>query len=568
MSTNRARGAIGLAVLSVFSLLTASGTAVHAAHPGINAGLTYPVTDGIRVDPVVGTPYDLLVPGATDIAWTPDGRFLAFALPGGETPGIHIVDSAGCAVQRVTTDPGDRAPNFDGFNLYFTRGSQSLQLDYDFEAAAFPVSGDPEPAPFGTDVAVSILEARYAHVRVPTAQDADYVLVLDDVFLRDETVEVFRSPDPITGTEWAPDGSLLAFEARAQDGSIQIFAADVVGDPIVVEQITDAGINGVAPAFSPDGGFLAWMNTTSNRQSGVTYVRDLETGEDEFVTKQAHFALDWQPSIGGGYEPAVPTATATTVALDGPSAGPGPHPFTVTVDPAPPDGVVEIAVDGGTPSLLPLDQGGVAHGVHDLDAGTHEIRATFDGSCPYLPSDGELTVEVPTVSTAPAFDDIADSKFEQEIEWLADEGITTGCGERLFCPDGAVTRKQMATFIVRAFDLPATLEDYFSDDDGLAHEDAINRLAAAGITTGCAPQRFCPQRTLTRKEMATILVRVLALPPATQDWFDDDDGLSREDDINRLAEASITTGCGPRRFCPTDLVPREQMAAFLYRAFN
>jgi hypothetical protein len=126
----------------------------------------------------------------------------------------------------------------------------------------------------------------------------------------------------------------------------------------------------------------------------------------------------------------------------------------------------------------------------------------------------------------------------------------------------------MATFIARAFDLPDATEDYFTDDDGMAHEDDVNRLAQAGVTTGCAPQRFCPHRTLTRKEVATILVRALELPPATQDWFDDDDGLSREDDINRLAEAAITTGCGPRDFCPARSVTREQMAAFLYRAFR
>ena len=565
MPTYRTRAAIGFGVLSVFGLVMANETAVQAAHPGLNAGLTYPVRDGIRVDPVVGTPYDLPLPGATDISWTPDGRFLAFVSIG-ESPGIHVVDSAGCAVERVTSDPSDRAPNFDGSHLYFTRGAESLQLDYDFEAATSPVTGDPESAPFGTDVAVSIIEARYAHVRGPDAGDPEYVLVLDDVFLRDETVEVFRSANPITGTEWAPDGSVLAFEATADDGSTQIFAADVVGDPIVVEQITDAGLNGVAPAFSPDGQSLAWMNTSASRQSGVTYVRDLATGEDEFVTQQAHFALDWQPNPGGGFEPPVPIETETIVALDQPSTGPGLHPFTVSVNPAPADGSVEVVVDGGEPTTLALDEAGVAHGVAELDIGTHAIRATFSGSCPHRASAGELAVEVQP--PGPSFDDIADSKFADEIEWLAGEGITTGCGDRLFCPKGLVTRKQMATFIARAFDLPDATQDYFTDDDGMAHEDDVNRLAQAGITTGCAPQRFCPHRTLTRKEAATILVRALELPPATQDWFDDDDGLSREDDINRLAEAGITTGCGPRKFCPTGSVTREQMAAFLYRAFR
>ena len=42
----------------------------------------------------------------------------------------------------------------------------------------------------------------------------------------------------------------------------------------------------------------------------------------------------------------------------------------------------------------------------------------------------------------------------------------------------------MASFIARGFELPATTQDLFPDDEGNTHEDNINRLAAAGITVG------------------------------------------------------------------------------------
>ena len=45
-------------------------------------------------------------------------------------------------------------------------------------------------------------------------------------------------------------------------------------------------------------------------------------------------------------------------------------------------------------------------------------------------------------------------------------------------------------------------------------EDAINRIAAAGITKGCNPPTndlFCPDQYVTRGEMATFLVRALGL---------------------------------------------------------
>jgi hypothetical protein len=35
-----------------------------------------------------------------------------------------------------------------------------------------------------------------------------------------------------------------------------------------------------------------------------------------------------------------------------------------------------------------------------------------------------------------------------------------------------------------------------------------------------------------------------------------------------MASAGITTGCAPRLFCPLAGVTREQMAAFLHRAFD
>ena len=43
---------------------------------------------------------------------------------------------------------------------------------------------------------------------------------------------------------------------------------------------------------------------------------------------------------------------------------------------------------------------------------------------------------------------------EKWIEQLAAEGITSGCGAALYCPDDLVIRAQMAVFLVKAFGLP------------------------------------------------------------------------------------------------------------------
>jgi hypothetical protein len=116
--------------------------------------------------------------------------------------------------------------------------------------------------------------------------------------------------------------------------------------------------------------------------------------------------------------------------------------------------------------------------------------------------------------------------------------------------------------------LPAATADYFDDDDGLTHEAAINSIAEAGITGGCAPRRFCRDAPVSRAQMAAFLVRALDVPPATKDWFSDDDGSTLEASINAMAEAGLTAGCGDGAFCPNRAVTREQMAAFLVRAFK
>jgi len=175
---------------------------------------------------------------------------------------------------------------------------------------------------------------------------------------------------------------------------------------------------------------------------------------------------------------------------------------------------------------------------------------------------------LPNTARAAGFTDIAASPFRADIEWLATRGVTRGCTSATFCPRAPVTRGQMASFLVRMFGYPAApAGDPFHDDDASDHEGDINRLYAAGITAGCAPGRFCPNGIVTREQMASFLVRALALRfGAGNDYAGDDDGSSHETDIDRLFFAGVTGGCATDRACPTGVVTREQMAAFLHRS--
>ncbi len=129
----------------------------------------------------------------------------------------------------------------------------------------------------------------------------------------------------------------------------------------------------------------------------------------------------------------------------------------------------------------------------------------------------------------------------------------------------------MAAFLVRALDLTATGGSDFVDTAGTFAVD-IDKLATAGITKGCNPpanDRFCPSDPVTRGQMAAFLVRGLGLTATSGVAFSDVPASNVfAKDINRLATAGITSGCGGGRFCPAEVVTRGQMAAFLQRALE
>jgi len=175
------------------------------------------------------------------------------------------------------------------------------------------------------------------------------------------------------------------------------------------------------------------------------------------------------------------------------------------------------------------------------------------------------------------FRDDNGSIHEADIEGIAAAAITLGCnppGNDHYCPDRAVTRAEMASLLVRALDLPAAPDAGFTDTAGSVHTADIDALAAARITLGCNPpgnDHYCPTDPVTRAQMASLLVRALSLPAASPTGFVDTAGSVHEADIDALAAARITLGCNPPandHYCPTDPVTRAQMASFLTRALG
>ena len=153
----------------------------------------------------------------------------------------------------------------------------------------------------------------------------------------------------------------------------------------------------------------------------------------------------------------------------------------------------------------------------------------------------------------------------------------TECGPGQFCPRDPIQRWVMAVWLVRAVDGgdPADPGSSRFEDVDVSQwwSPFVERLADLGITRGCStePARFCPTDPVTRQQMASFLVRAFQLEPEPENKFTDvEDDNSHLVDINGLAAAGITAGCAtePARFCPGEDTTRAEMATFLARALG
>ena len=173
------------------------------------------------------------------------------------------------------------------------------------------------------------------------------------------------------------------------------------------------------------------------------------------------------------------------------------------------------------------------------------------------------------------FSDDDGSVHEANIDIIAGEGITKGCNppdNDQYCPEREITRGEMAAFLRRMLVLPGTGTDFFADDSDSIFEADINALTEAGIAFGCTETDYCPDDALLREEMAVLLVRTFGYEnPDGLDLYTDDDGSRFEDSINALGANGVTKGCNPPdndNYCPDRTLTRAEMATFFVRVLG
>lgn len=156
--------------------------------------------------------------------------------------------------------------------------------------------------------------------------------------------------------------------------------------------------------------------------------------------------------------------------------------------------------------------------------------------------------------------------------WELAQGRTNGSFE----PGEPVTRAQMASFVARSLEavgveLPDVSGSRFSDVDPVsAHAERIEQLAELGLVDGVTSERFAPSQAVSRAQMAKFLVSAYQHAadrqlPTKPNAFVDDDGIALEAYVNAASSIGLTSGVTADTYGPSQDVNRGQMTTFLSR---
>lgn len=121
---------------------------------------------------------------------------------------------------------------------------------------------------------------------------------------------------------------------------------------------------------------------------------------------------------------------------------------------------------------------------------------------------------------AGTFTDIADTDYAKAVETLTALGVVTGYEDGTYRPDKTVTRAEMAKLIVEILgygDLVAGSKSQFTDTQGHWADPWIALAAGKGLVLGTGEGKFTPDRTVSYDEAITMVVRALGYTDASNE---------------------------------------------------
>ena len=168
------------------------------------------------------------------------------------------------------------------------------------------------------------------------------------------------------------------------------------------------------------------------------------------------------------------------------------------------------------------------------------------------------------------FTDFIPDWAEKEVHYLAQKGIINGYENGAFGASDPITRLHSALLLDRSIifsDDLAPNPAYADINEGNYGYEVVARLTAEGIFSG-SNQHFYPDHSLTRAEMAKIIVEAFELKGTTSQSFSDTQGHWGANYISILAENNVTDGYPDGTFKPDTSITRAEFSTMVARVLN
>ncbi|OLN24117.1 hypothetical protein BTO30_01505 [Domibacillus antri] len=167
-------------------------------------------------------------------------------------------------------------------------------------------------------------------------------------------------------------------------------------------------------------------------------------------------------------------------------------------------------------------------------------------------------------SQAVSFSDVS-AQYEEAVQYAVDQNIASGLGNGAFGVGQRIKRVDAAVMLAKALNLDIESAPAVPFEDVPARaQKAVSALAEAGVVSGKSPTLFGSDQTLTRGEMALILVRAYKLQGTADHEFID---VSSNYDaaVQALVANKVTLGKSPALFGTAAPITRGEFAIFLFR---
>jgi|GEM_PF-3014052 len=164
--------------------------------------------------------------------------------------------------------------------------------------------------------------------------------------------------------------------------------------------------------------------------------------------------------------------------------------------------------------------------------------------------------------------------YKDAVTFIGARDIAKGTGKNLYSPNAKLTRAEFVVLMMRATGLEPDQDnaDNFSDAGNAYYTKYLAAAKRLGITEGIGDNRFAPQKTITRQEMASLLYRalksqnqLLEVDPAKNTLaFTDMDKIASwaKEPMNHLTQHGILKGSAGK-LNPTGTTTRAEMAQVL-----